>query len=70
MTAVDSFRPVDHSGGTAAIEPRTCHPMPRSASSADPGTPDQAMSKRSRFITLFHAATKSRTNFSFESRHA
>src|SRR5690242_16735606 len=28
---------------------------------------NQAMSKRSRFITLFHAATKSFTNFSFES---
>ena len=27
----------------------------------------QARSKRSRFITLFHAATKSRTNFSFAS---
>src|SRR5438477_11483688 len=31
---------------------------------------DQARSKRSRFITLAHAATKSRTNFSFESSHA
>src|SRR5215467_7585446 len=29
---------------------------------------DQARSKRSRFITLVHAATKSFTNFSFESR--
>src|SRR5206468_13053929 len=28
---------------------------------------DQARSKRSRFMTLSHAATKSRTNFSFES---
>ena len=28
---------------------------------------DQARSKRSRFMTLFHAATKSRTNFSWES---
>ena len=28
---------------------------------------DQATSKRSRFMTLSHAATKSRTNFSFES---
>src|SRR5690242_11844598 len=31
---------------------------------------DQARSKRSRFITLVHAATKSFTNFSFESAHA
>jgi hypothetical protein len=30
----------------------------------------QARSKRSRFITLFHAATKSFTNASFESSHA
>jgi len=30
----------------------------------------EARSKRSRFITLFHAATKSFTNFSFESAHA
>src|SRR5271163_72375 len=30
----------------------------------------QLRSKRSRFITLFHAATKSFTNFSFESEHA
>jgi hypothetical protein len=32
-----------------------------------PGRDDQARSNRSRFITLFHAATKSRTNFSFAS---
>ena len=31
---------------------------------------DQARSKRSRFMTLSHATTKSRTNFSFESSHA
>jgi hypothetical protein len=31
---------------------------------------DQARSNRSRFMTLSHAATKSRTNFSFESSHA
>src|SRR5664280_1749430 len=31
---------------------------------------DQARSKRSSFITLVHAATKSFTNFSFESAHA
>jgi hypothetical protein len=31
---------------------------------------DQASSKRSRFITLFQAATKSFTNFSFESAQA
>ena len=31
---------------------------------------DQARSKRSAFITLVHAATKSFTNFSFESAHA
>jgi hypothetical protein len=31
---------------------------------------DQARSKRSRFITLSHAATKSFTNLSFESAHA
>ena len=31
---------------------------------------DQAKSKRSAFITLVHAATKSFTNFSFESAHA
>src|SRR5205814_284602 len=30
---------------------------------------DQARSKRSAFITLVHAATKSLTNFSFESEH-
>ena len=29
-----------------------------------------ARSKRSAFMTLFHAATKSFTNFSFESAHA
>jgi hypothetical protein len=34
------------------------------------GHVDQARSKRSRFMTLSHAATKSRTNFSFESSHA
>ena len=33
-------------------------------------TRDQARSNRSRFITLVHAATKSRTNFSCESSHA
>ena len=33
-------------------------------------TPDQARSKRSRFMTLSHAATKSRTNFSFASSQA
>src|ERR1700730_4682362 len=31
---------------------------------------NQARSKRSKFITLVHAATKSFTNFSFESAHA
>ncbi len=31
---------------------------------------DYARSKRSRFMTLSHAATKSCTNFSFESSHA
>ena len=31
---------------------------------------DQARSKRSRFITLFHTATKSCRNFSRESSHA
>jgi hypothetical protein len=31
---------------------------------------DQARSNRSRFMTLFHAATKSRTNFSFASSAA
>src|SRR5580658_464363 len=31
---------------------------------------DQARSKRSRFVTLVHTATKSFTNFSFESAHA
>ena len=31
---------------------------------------DQARSNRSRFMTLCHAATKSRTNFSFASSHA
>jgi hypothetical protein len=31
---------------------------------------DHARSKRSRFITLFHAATKSRTNIGCESLHA
>jgi len=30
----------------------------------------EARSKRSRFITLFHATTKSRRNFSWESLHA
>ena len=30
---------------------------------------DQARSNRSRFMTLFHAATKSFTNFSCESAH-
>jgi hypothetical protein len=35
-----------------------------------PGNLDQARSKRSRFMTLSHAATKSRANFSFESSHA
>ena len=30
---------------------------------------DQARSKRSRFITLFHTATKSCRNFSWESSH-
>ncbi len=30
---------------------------------------DQVRSNRSRFMTLFHAATKSRTNFSFASSH-
>jgi hypothetical protein len=33
-------------------------------------SPDQFRSKRSRFITLFQAATKSFTNASFESSHA
>ena len=33
-------------------------------------TSDQARSNRSRFITLTHAATKSRTNFSFASSPA
>ena len=37
---------------------------------AQRGPFDQARSKRSRFITLSHAATKSRTNFSFASSHA
>ena len=31
---------------------------------------DRARSKRSRFMTLFHAATKSCRNFSWESSHA
>jgi hypothetical protein len=35
-----------------------------------PGHRDQARSNRSRFMTLSHAATKSRTNFSFASWHA
>ena len=34
------------------------------------GDGDHARSKRSAFITLFHAATKSLTNFCFESAHA
>jgi hypothetical protein len=38
--------------------------------SGRPGHRDQARSNRSRFMTLSHAATKSRTNFSFASSHA
>src|SRR5688572_22640768 len=34
------------------------------------GHRDQARSNRSRFMTLSHAVTKSRTNFSFASSHA
>src|SRR5436190_18192146 len=40
------------------------------ASEGKPFRRDQTRSKRSRFITLVHAATKSFTNFSFESAHA
>jgi hypothetical protein len=39
----------------------------RPAGAGRPGRPDQARSNRSRFITLSHAATKSRANFSFAS---
>ena len=42
----------------------------RSRSLPKPFRRDQTRSKRSRFITLVHAATKSFTNFSFESAHA
>ena len=35
-----------------------------------PGHPNQARSNRSRFMTLFHAAAKSRTNFSLASSQA
>jgi hypothetical protein len=35
-----------------------------------PGIENQTRSKRSRFITLVHAAAKSFTNFSFESEAA
>jgi hypothetical protein len=42
----------------------------RSLACAPSGRPDQAMSNRSRFMTLFHAATKSRTNFSCASSQA
>jgi len=38
--------------------------------SGRPGHRDQARSNRSRFMTLSHAATKSRTNFSFASSPA
>jgi hypothetical protein len=37
--------------------------------SGRPGHRDHARSNRSRFMTLSHAATKSRTNFSFASSH-
>jgi hypothetical protein len=39
----------------------------RPAGEDRPGRHDQTRSNRSRFITLFHAATKSFTNFSFAS---
>ena len=39
-------------------------------SSLDSSCYDQARSKRSRFIILFHATTKSCRNFSWESSHA
>src|SRR5215475_308468 len=42
----------------------------RSESPCSPFRRDQARSKRSRFITLVHAATKSFTNFSLESEQA
>jgi dihydrofolate reductase len=49
--------------GHAAVRKRTS----RSAGPGRPGHHDQTRSNRSRFITLFQAATKSLTNFSFAS---
>src|SRR4051794_30004048 len=52
------------------------HPLPLSRSHTHKFlprpclVPTQARSKRSRFITLLHAAAKSFTNASFESLHA
>ena len=61
--------------GSAREQPRP-RPRPglsitlRSRSPRRPLRRDQARSKRSAFITLVQAATKSFTNFSFESAHA
>ena len=52
-----SFR--DWMEGKPITRPR----MSRSADEGRPARPDQARSKRSRFMTLSQAATKSRTNF-------
>ena len=43
---------------------------PTAADSTPPTRRDEPTSNRSRFMTLSHAATKSRTNFSFASSHA
>ncbi len=51
--------------GASITEDRGC--APEALENLPPG---QARSKRSRFITLSQAATKSFTNFSFESAHA
>jgi hypothetical protein len=45
-------------------KPITGARMSRSADGGRPGHRDQGRSKRSRFMTLFHAATKSARNFS------
>ena len=55
------------SGKIKKTGPLVAGPSNRNAGSVPGFRSDHARSKRSRFITLFQAATKSCTNFSFAS---
>jgi hypothetical protein len=68
--ATAAFQFASNAAGVSSLMSRDARTRLGFSRARTPFRPDQARSKRSAFITLVHAATKSFTNFSFESAHA